>query len=163
MRLGQRTRLVGRPGSDLAVPRASGEIGVGLGVGHRRHRPADAHLAAQGLPVKQQRRLGVGRQFASLGAPEVGVEDEPCLVETLEQHGARVGQAVGVDGRQGHGVGVGRLAPGGGGQPFGEQREGVGVAGGDVLVAGVGLVVGLGRGRRDQVRTVGLSAHDRSL
>src|SRR3954454_6063530 len=46
-------RLLARPGADLRLLRAGGEIGVGLGLGHRRHVAADADLTAQRLPVKK--------------------------------------------------------------------------------------------------------------
>src|SRR5579883_672414 len=51
---GDDTRLVGRPGADLAEPRPRREIGVGLLGGDRLDRALDAHLAAQGLPMEQQ-------------------------------------------------------------------------------------------------------------
>lgn len=48
----QRLRLLARPGADLGLLRPGREIGVGLGVRHRRHVAADAHLPAQRLPMK---------------------------------------------------------------------------------------------------------------
>ncbi len=52
-RLSSGLRLLAGPGADLRLLGPGGEIGVGLGVGHRRHVAADADLTAQRLPVKQ--------------------------------------------------------------------------------------------------------------
>src|SRR6266702_966698 len=49
----QLLRLLARPGADLGLLGPGGEIGVGLGLGHRRHVAADADLTAQRLPVKK--------------------------------------------------------------------------------------------------------------
>src|SRR6185437_13816223 len=48
----QRLRLLARPGADLGLPGAGGEIGVGLRITHRRHAAANADLAAQRFPVE---------------------------------------------------------------------------------------------------------------
>ena len=49
----QRLRLLAGPGADLRLFRPRREIGVGLGIRHRRHVAADADLPAQRFPVKQ--------------------------------------------------------------------------------------------------------------
>ena len=49
----QGLRLLAGPGAELGLLRPGGEIGVGLGLGDRRHVAADADLPAQRLPVKQ--------------------------------------------------------------------------------------------------------------
>ncbi len=109
--------------------------------------------------MEQQGGPGVGRQFAPLGALQVGVEDEAGLVEALQQHGARIGQALGVDRGEGHGVGICRFRPPRLRQPVGEQREGIGLPRGHVLLGGVGLIVGLAGRGRDQALAVGIAAH----
>src|SRR3546814_3095978 len=60
-----------------------------LGLLVRRHRPLDADLAAQRLPVKEQRDVRVRRQLAALAAVEIGVEDETVGAMPLEQHHAQ--------------------------------------------------------------------------
>src|SRR6267154_72113 len=40
----QRLRLLAGPGADLGLFGPGREIGIGLGIGHRRHVAADAHL-----------------------------------------------------------------------------------------------------------------------
>ena len=85
--------------------------------------PRSADLALQRLPVKRQRRLGRGRQFVALHAVEVGVEHEAALVEALQQHHARIGQPVGIDGRERHGFGIDRLGALGLGEPGREQPQ----------------------------------------
>jgi hypothetical protein len=86
------------------------EIGVGFGVRHRRYGAADADLAVERLPVKGEGCLGVGSQFLTLPAFVVRIEDEAVLVEPLEQDHPDVRQPVAVDGSQGHGVRIVRLA-----------------------------------------------------
>src|SRR3569832_2067597 len=49
----QRLRLFRCPCADLRLFGAGGEIGIGLGIGHRRYRSPDAYLPAQRLPVKE--------------------------------------------------------------------------------------------------------------
>ncbi len=109
--------------------------------------------------MEKQRGLRVGGQLPPLGALQVGVEDESRLVEALQQHGARVWQAVGAGGGEGHGVGIGRLRPGGGRQPLREEGEGIRLLGADVLLGRIGQVIRLARGGGDQVLRVGLAAH----
>jgi hypothetical protein len=46
----------------------------------------DPHLAAQLIPVEEQRRPRILRQLAAFTALEAGVEDEPALAEVLQQH-----------------------------------------------------------------------------
>src|SRR5437764_2770624 len=43
----QKTRLIGRPGADLAVSRTGSEIGVRLAISHPLGRALDAHLASE--------------------------------------------------------------------------------------------------------------------
>src|SRR5262249_45083907 len=72
----QRSRLVGRPGADLAAARSRCEVGVGLLRHDLRDRPFEANLAPQRLPVKQQRSLGVRVQLLALAAVAVRIENE---------------------------------------------------------------------------------------
>src|SRR3546814_4004725 len=81
----ERARLVARPGAELAIAAARREIGIGDAVRDRRDRPFDADLAAQRLPVKEQRNLRVFRKLAALAAVEVGVEDEAVGAVALQQ------------------------------------------------------------------------------
>src|SRR5205814_2408384 len=46
------------PSADLTVLRARGEIGVCIRLADACHGPAYANLAANGLPVKTERRIG---------------------------------------------------------------------------------------------------------
>ena len=48
--------------------------------------PLDPHLAAERRPVEQERRLRVRLQLAPLPRRVVREEDEPALVEALQQH-----------------------------------------------------------------------------
>ncbi len=148
-------RLAGRPGADLRRPRPRGEIGVGLGVGHPAHLAAHPHLAAERFPVEQQGGPGMGFQLAPLGAFQVGVEDEPAIIDALQQHHPDVRQPVRIDRGHGHGIGVVRLLLRGLAQPLHEQGDGVVAVG---QRAGFGLqhdVVGFARRRRYR----GLGAH----
>src|ERR1035437_9641603 len=67
----------------LTGPRAALEIPVGRRLFASLYGPFEADLTPQRLPVKQQRRLGVGRQFPSLATVVVAVEDEAPLVPTF--------------------------------------------------------------------------------
>src|ERR1035437_10246755 len=70
----------------LGGPWAALEIPVGLRLLDSLDGPFQADLTPQRLPVKQQRRMGVGRQFLSLATVIVAVEDEAPLVPTFHQH-----------------------------------------------------------------------------
>ena len=56
-------------------------------------------------------------------AAEVGVEHEAALIEALQQHHPHIGQAVGIDGRERHGVGVDRFGALGLGKPSRKQPQ----------------------------------------
>ena len=56
--------------------------------------------------MKDERGLRVGEKLAPLGALEIGEEDESPGVVVLEENHADIGQAVAVDGRQRHGIGI---------------------------------------------------------
>src|SRR6266404_9034696 len=119
----QRLRLLAGPGSDLRLFRSGREIGVGLRFRHRRHVAADTDLAAQRLPVKQQRGLGICGQLAALLAGDVAVEHETVGVVALHQHHADVGKALRIDGGERHGVGVAGLGLHGFREPVAKQRK----------------------------------------
>src|ERR1700733_8384425 len=72
----QRPRLVGCPGADLAAPRTRRVIGVGFLRCRFRDRPFEPHLAAQRLPMEQERGLGMRQQVQALPALIIGVENE---------------------------------------------------------------------------------------
>ena len=59
----------------------------------------------------------------TLHAVEIGVEDEAALIETLQQHHPRIGQPVGIDGGERHGVRIDRLGALGLGKPRRKQPE----------------------------------------
>src|SRR6266850_3974310 len=123
----QRARLVRGPGADLAAAIAGREIGVGLSGRNRRHRTFQADLPAQRLPVKQQRRLGMGLQVQALAAFRVGVDDETRGVVAFQEDHADRGRAVGPDRGEAHGRGIIRLALGRRLVPFAEKRQRIGL------------------------------------
>ena len=92
---------------------------------HRFDAPARADLTLQRFPIKRQRRLRRAVKLVRLHAAEVGIEHEAALIEAFEQHHAHIGQAVGIDGRHRHGVGIDRLGALGFGEPGGEQAHGL--------------------------------------
>jgi hypothetical protein len=57
----------------------------------------------------------------ALDAVGVGVEHEAALIEAFQQNHASVRQAVGIDGRERHGVGIVRLGALGLGKPCRKQ------------------------------------------
>lgn len=86
---GERTRLIGSPSSQAGVTASAGEIGIGLGIAHLLHPPFDAHLTAQGLLVQGEGGKGVGEQFLTLTAFEIGVKHKATGIDTLEQYHPR--------------------------------------------------------------------------
>jgi hypothetical protein len=119
----QRARLLRGPGADAAVAGARLEIGVGLGVADNRDGPANPDLPAQALPVEQHCGLALAEQFLALLALGVGVEDEAIGIVALEQDHADIGQALGIDRRERHAVGIVGLGAPGLLEPFGKQRK----------------------------------------
>jgi len=67
--------------------------------------------------------MGVGLQLLALAAFQVGIEDEALLVGPLQQHHAQRRMPLGIDGGQGHGVGIVRLLLFGFGHPFVEMVD----------------------------------------
>jgi hypothetical protein len=122
----QYPRLLARPGADLALPRAAGEVGVGLGGVDRRDLALDADLASQAFPVEQQRRLGGRQQLPALAALIVGVEHEALGVIALQQHHPAGRHAVLAHGGQGHGGGIVRFRGLRLGKPRGEHVKRIG-------------------------------------
>ena len=84
----ERLALARRPGADLTLARARGEVGVGLAVGHGNGAAVDAHLARERRPVDAEDHLGPRGDLAGLLAAEVREEDEAALVDVLDQHDA---------------------------------------------------------------------------
>src|SRR5690606_3404116 len=121
----ERSRLVARPGAELAVAAARREIGVGGGIGDRSGNPLDTDLPAQRFPVKEQRHMGVRRQLAALAAVEVGIEDEAVGAMALEQHHAQRRLAVGRRRRERHRVRIIGFAGARLGEPAVEQGKGI--------------------------------------
>src|SRR5437899_1406779 len=78
---GERARLVRGPGADLTVARPAGEIGVRLVIRDLFDGALDANLSVQRLPQKAERGTRVAEQLRRFSAFEIGVEDEPALVE----------------------------------------------------------------------------------
>src|SRR5690606_13291193 len=122
----QRSRLFRGPGADLALARPARKVGVGLWRRDRRHRALDADLAAQRLPVEQQRSQWMRQDLPALAALVVGEEDEAARVVALEQHHARRRHAVLADRGQRHGFRIVRLLAPGLPEPFLEQDQRVG-------------------------------------
>jgi hypothetical protein len=75
--VGERARLLGGMGADLADPGAGGEIGVGLAVVDHLDRAAHADLAAQRLPVHEQRGARIGEQLAALSLSKLVKKQKP--------------------------------------------------------------------------------------
>src|SRR5215471_15837553 len=121
----ERRGLLARPGADLGEPRAGREIGVRLSVVDDFDAAAQAHLAAERLPVKGERGSRVEAEFPPFLAVSIGVEHQTALVETLEQHHPHVRQPVRIDGRDRHCVGVDRLRSCRLLEPRREKREGI--------------------------------------
>src|SRR5690606_11251517 len=107
--LRQRARLLRCPGADLRKPRPGREIGVRLFRRDRARLSLDAHLAEQAFPVEAERGMGIRQQLLTLPALEVGIEDEAAALYSLQQHDPARRPPLGIDRRQRHGVGVGRL------------------------------------------------------
>src|SRR5690348_2786627 len=84
-----RARLVRRPGADLALPRAGGEIGVGFGRCHSLHGPFDAHLTQQRFPMEAQGGARIGREFFALAAIEIRVKNETRFIDPFQEDHAR--------------------------------------------------------------------------
>src|SRR3979490_2854212 len=85
----ERSRLVRRPGTDLAAAGAGGEIGIGLLRSQSAHLPAAPPLATQRLPVKQQRRLGLCPQVLDLATESLSVAVVAIAVKALQEHHAQ--------------------------------------------------------------------------
>jgi hypothetical protein len=71
-------------------PRPGGEIGVGLGGGHRLDPAAHPHLTAQRLPVEQQGGRRMRRPAPRPWRSPVGIEGEAARIDVLQQHHPRV-------------------------------------------------------------------------
>ena len=102
----QRPRLLARPGADAAFARPALEIRIRLRVADPDHRAACADLPPQAFPVQHEGGLRLAEQFAALVGFRVRVENEAVLVDAVQQHHADIRQAVGIDGRESHGVRV---------------------------------------------------------
>jgi hypothetical protein len=112
--------------ADPALAGARREISVSFLCAHGLYTPDDPNLAAQRFPVKTQRHAGIGLHLAALAAAEIGVENEPRLIETLKQHHAHRGQAVAIGGRERDSVGVVGFALLSFGKPLAKLAEGIG-------------------------------------
>src|SRR5690606_13631304 len=81
----ERTRLVRSRRAKARIRMARGEVGIRLLRSHFHERSFDADLPSQRLPVEQQRRSGVGADFLTLAALDVGVKHETIRPPPLEQ------------------------------------------------------------------------------
>jgi hypothetical protein len=116
----QRCRLLARPGANLRLLGAGGEVGVGLSFGDTIDGTAHTHLPVHRLPVEHERGQRLRVQFLPFLAVHVGIEHETALIDPLQEHHARIWKAGGIDGGEGHG---GRITWFGGrclGQPGGK-------------------------------------------
>src|SRR5690606_41480104 len=82
----ERTRLVRSRRAKARIRMARGEVGVRLLRPHFLEWSFDADLPPQRFPVEQQRRPGIGADFLTLAALDVGVEHEAIRSPTFEQH-----------------------------------------------------------------------------
>ena len=149
-------RLTARPRVDAALAGPAREVRIRLLVAGVRDGALDADLPVQRIPVEEQRRPGMSRQSAALAALAVGEEHRTAFVEASQQHDAGRGPAVGVDRREGHGVGVGQVRPLGLLEP--ESGLGDGIGGGMVEVHGECSRRTVGR--RRQVASSGMFGGD---
>ncbi len=124
-----RLGLFGGPGTELAETGTGREIGIGLGVGHRRDGALDADLALDFDPMKTDRRAGELAELGGLGAVEVGVENEAAFIDALEQHHANLGKPALIDGGERHAGGLGAFGADGFVHPRFEVGDGLDVFG----------------------------------
>src|SRR3984885_761227 len=98
--------LFAGPGAYAALPGSGAKIRVAFGVRQRFHQPLNAHLAVAMIPVKYHRGPVIGLDLPTLARSIVGVEDDTAElgVDVLAEHDSRRWVAVGVHGRQYHGV-----------------------------------------------------------
>src|SRR5581483_5793461 len=75
-----RTALWRRGGGETRTERPRGEVRVRLGIGDPGDGALDAHLAAERLPVEEERRARVLRQLLPFAARVVREEDDPVLL-----------------------------------------------------------------------------------
>ena len=73
--------------------------------------------------MEQRRRFHVGGEFAALGAFRITIKNKAAGVETLEQHHAHIGQAIGIRRGERHRIRVVRFGLFGLGKPGGKERE----------------------------------------
>src|SRR5260370_18419021 len=78
----QRRGLLAGPGADLGQPRPGPEIRVGLRVPDFFVSPAQAHLAPEPLPRKNQRRLWLPRDFPPFLAVSIPFANHPPPAQT---------------------------------------------------------------------------------
>ncbi|CAM2144862.1 hypothetical protein PT2222_160185 [Paraburkholderia tropica] len=119
--------LLRRPGADARAERTRLEIRLAFRLAGLFDRAFDAHLTLEFNPVKQQRCVRIGAQFAALAAFVVREEHEAALVHALDQQDARGGAALRVDGGDRHGVRLGQLRVQRLGEPGVELADGIGV------------------------------------
>lgn len=125
--VGKRTALSGDGGADLAGARTAVEVGVGLLGREIGDGAVDAHLAAEGLPVKAERGAGIGDEFPALAALVVGEETERVSGDGLGEDHAHAGATVGASGGEGGGVGIVGFLLKGQGEPLVEEGKGIDV------------------------------------
>src|SRR4029077_3712828 len=75
----ERCRLFAGPGADLGQARTRREVSVLFRVFDSFHRAAQAHLAIDRLPMKEQRGFLLSIQLVAFLAVDIGVEHKPCL------------------------------------------------------------------------------------
>src|SRR6266568_1002862 len=124
---GDHLALRGCPRSELAADRPGAEVRLGLVAAHPLDGTLDADLSHLRRPPEDQRDGGVAGQLVRLAAAVVRVEDEPALVEALEQDHPSRGPAARARGRQRHGGGLDQVGRLGLREPVPELHDRVGV------------------------------------
>src|SRR4051812_1460142 len=95
------------PRADPGQPWPAREVRVRLLLRYTFRTAFDADLSFEESPVKEERRIGVSLELASLATAVVAEEDKASLVDRLQQNDAGSGPAGEIDRGNGHGRGFG--------------------------------------------------------
>ena len=124
---GDRLALMGEDSPQAAAERPALEIGLRFFLADPLGGSGNAHLPLQLGPEEGQRRARIRGEIASLGAGVVRVEDKPPLVESLQQHDARGGDAIAGSSGQDHRIGLEPPGLTGLAKPAAKLRHGIGI------------------------------------